>query len=146
MYYYSWSTNNCITELILRTIQMRKQRFREFIWPKHDYPCPTLCDPMDCSPPGSSIHGILQARVLEWIAISFSRGSSLPRDWTRVFLIAGRCFTICWGRSSKIRIQMLAGLNSHLEAWLGKDLILRTSGSWQGPLSFGCSIHGRCFF
>ena len=37
--------------------------------------CPTLCDPMDCSPPGSSIHGILQARILEWVAISFSRGS-----------------------------------------------------------------------
>ena len=42
--------------------------------------CPTLCDPMDCSPPGSSVHGISQARVLEWVAISFSRGSSLPRD------------------------------------------------------------------
>ena len=41
--------------------------------------CPTLCDPMDCSPPGSSIHGIFQARVLEWVAISFSRGSSQPR-------------------------------------------------------------------
>ena len=38
--------------------------------------CPTLCDPMDCSPPGSSVHGIFQARILEWVAISFSRGSS----------------------------------------------------------------------
>ena len=38
--------------------------------------CPTLCNPVDCSPPGSSVHGILQARVLEWVAISFSRGSS----------------------------------------------------------------------
>ena len=38
--------------------------------------CPTFCDPMDCSPPGSSIHGILQAGVLEWVAISFSRASS----------------------------------------------------------------------
>ena len=44
--------------------------------------CPTLCDPMDCSPPGSSVHGILQARILEWVAISFSRGSSQPRDKT----------------------------------------------------------------
>ena len=42
--------------------------------------CPTLCDPMDCSPPGSSVHGIFQARILEWVAISFSRGSSPPRD------------------------------------------------------------------
>ena len=42
--------------------------------------CPTLFNPMDCSPPGSSVHGILQARILEWVAIFFSRGSSGPRD------------------------------------------------------------------
>ena len=40
--------------------------------------CLTLCDPMDCSPPGSSVHGILQARILEWVALLFSRGSSQP--------------------------------------------------------------------
>ena len=56
--------------------------------------CPTLCDPMDCSPPGSSIHGILQARILEWVAISFSRGSSRPRDRTQVSHTAGRCFNL----------------------------------------------------
>ena len=56
--------------------------------------CPTLCDPMDCSLPGSSVHGIFQARVLEWVAISFSRGSSQPRDQTWVFHIVGRCFTV----------------------------------------------------
>ena len=44
--------------------------------------CPTPYDPMDCSPPGSSIHGILQARILQWVAIPFSRGSSQSRDWT----------------------------------------------------------------
>ena len=49
--------------------------------------CPTLWDPMGCSPPHSSIHGISQARVLEWIAISFSRGSLQPSDRTRVFFI-----------------------------------------------------------
>ena len=54
--------------------------------------CRTLCDSMDCSLPRSSVHGIFQARVLEWVAISFSRGSSRPRDWTRG--IAGRCFTV----------------------------------------------------
>ena len=43
---------------------------------------PTLCDPMDCSLPGSSVYGIFQARILEWVAIYFSRGSSQPRDWT----------------------------------------------------------------
>ena len=54
----------------------------------------TLWDPMDCSLPSSSVHGIFQATVLEWIAISFSRGFSWPRDWTRVSYIAGRCFTV----------------------------------------------------
>ena len=56
--------------------------------------CPTLCDPMDCSLPGSSLHGILQARVLEWVAISFSRGSSQPRDRTWVSRIPGRRFNL----------------------------------------------------
>ena len=50
--------------------------------------CPTLCDPMDCSLPGSSVHGILQARILEWAAISFSRGSSQPRDWTCISYVS----------------------------------------------------------
>ena len=62
---------------------------------------PTLCDPMDCSLPGFSIHGILQARILEWVAISFSRRSSWPRDWTRIFRIAGRCFTVWATREVK---------------------------------------------
>ena len=55
--------------------------------------CPTLCDPMDYSPPGSTVHEIFQARILEWVAISFSRGSSQPRDWTQVSCTAGRFFT-----------------------------------------------------
>ena len=56
--------------------------------------CLTVCDPMDCSPPGSSVCGILQAKTLEWVAIPFSRGSSWPRDWTWFSGIAGRFFTI----------------------------------------------------
>ena len=55
--------------------------------------CPTLCNPVDCSPPGSSVHGILQARILEWAAISFSRGSPQPRDRTWVSCTAGRLST-----------------------------------------------------
>ena len=51
-----------------------------------------LCDPMDCSLPGSSVHRILQARIMEWVAIPFSKGSSRPRDQT-LFCIAGRFFT-----------------------------------------------------
>ena len=56
--------------------------------------CLTLCNPVDCSPLNSSIHGILQARILEWVAISFSRGSSRPWDQTQVSRIVGGRFTI----------------------------------------------------
>ena len=52
--------------------------------------CPTVCDPTDCSPPGSSVHGILQARTLEWAAIPFSRGSSQPMDRTQVSCTTGK--------------------------------------------------------
>ena len=63
-------------------------------WVKIAQSCPTLCDPVDCSLPVSLVYGILQARVLEWVAISFSRGSSRPGDQTRVSRIAGRRFTV----------------------------------------------------
>ena len=53
-----------------------------------------LCDPVDCSPPGSSVHGISQARIQEWVAISFSRGSSWPRDPTHVSCTASGLFTV----------------------------------------------------
>ena len=62
--------------------------------------CPTLCDPMNCSPPGTSVHGILQNRILEWVAIPFSRGSSQPRDWTQISLTAGGFFIIWEGVST----------------------------------------------
>ena len=55
--------------------------------------CPALCDPMDCNPPGSSVHGILRARILEWVAIPFSSGSFQPKAQTQVTCIAGRFFT-----------------------------------------------------
>ena len=58
--------------------------------------CPTFCDPTDYSPPGSSVHGILQARILEWVAMPFSRGSIQPRDGTQVSRIAGRFFIILY--------------------------------------------------
>ena len=94
--------------------------------------CPTLCNPMDCSPPGSCVHGILQARILEWIAIPFSSRSFQPRDWSGVSCIAGRFFTI-WDireafsfRDSNDRKIKLAGVVflplmlsfSTLEVWL----------------------------
>ena len=50
--------------------------------------CLTLCNPMDCSPPDSSAHGILQARILKWVAVPSSRGSSRPRDWMQVSYVS----------------------------------------------------------
>ena len=58
--------------------------------------CPTLCNSIDCSPPGSSVHRILQSKIPEWITIPFSRGYFHPRHWTWSFCIAGRYFII-WG-------------------------------------------------
>ena len=76
----------------------------------------TLCDPMDCSPPGSLVHGIFQAWIWGRVAISFSRGSSWPRDWTQVSCIVGRRFTI-WAtrelycnRNSIHRIQIIMSI------------------------------------
>ena len=70
-------------------------------WLKVAQSCLTFCDPMDCSPPGSSIHGIFHARILEWITIPFSRGSSRLRDQTWVPRIAGKFFTIWATRKPK---------------------------------------------
>ena len=56
--------------------------------------CPTLCDLINCCPPGSSVHGILQARIMEWVAMPSSRGSSQPRDRTHILHIAGRFSTV----------------------------------------------------
>ena len=61
-------------------------------------PCLTLCDPMDCSLPGCSAHGVFQARILEWVAISSSRKSFWPRDWTHVSCVSciERQILYCW--------------------------------------------------
>ena len=84
---------------------------------------PTLCDPMDCSPPVSSVHEILQARILEWVAIPFSRVSSPPRGKTQVSCIAGNFFTIWATREaplivlSKINLQFQGYSTSFLETY-----------------------------
>ena len=72
----------------------------EVKWSEVAQSCPTLCDPVVCSPPGSSIHGILQARRLEWVAISFSTGSSQHRDQTKVSHIEVRRFTLWASREA----------------------------------------------
>ena len=76
----------------------KKKKKKTLLLIKRNTTCPTLLNPMDYSLPGSSVHGIYQARTLEWVAISFSRGSSWPRDQTQVSCIASRRFTI-WATS-----------------------------------------------
>ena len=83
-----------LQEILIEFYTDTIQGFLEVKWSEVIQSCLTLCDPMDCSLSRSSVHGILQARILEWVAISFSRGSSQPRDWTRVSRIAGGRFTI----------------------------------------------------
>ena len=75
-------------------------------------PCMTLCSPMDYSLPGSSLHGILQASILEWLAVSSSRGSSQPRDQTQVSCIAGGFFTVWATREAQ-------------EYWMGSLFLLQ---------------------
>ena len=103
-----WSVR-CLTTNLVPPEQMDISRK----WSEVAQLCLTLCDPMDCSPPGSSIHGIFQARVLEWVASSFSRGSSRPRDWTWISRIVGRHFTV-WATRMEIRKVCLWLLISHL--------------------------------
>ena len=90
--------------------------------------CPTLCDPVDCSPPGSSLHGVLQARTVEWVVFSSSRGSFQPRDWTQVSCIASGLFTTWATRADVHSIQYYAILNSVLCNMLSstEGLALRT--------------------
>ena len=75
--------------------------------------CLILCNPMDCSLPGSSVHGILQARILECVAIPFSRESSRPRDQTQISCIRGRVFTVWATREAQWRIYVNPNLPIH---------------------------------
>ena len=77
--------------------------------------CLILCDPTDCSPPSSSVHGILQARILKWVAILFSKGSSWPRDWTWILRIAGRFFTIWATRGYNYYSLLASGEQSNMK-------------------------------
>ena len=71
--------------------------------------CLTLWDSMDCSPSGSSVHGISQARILEWVAVSFSRGSSWPKDWTHVSFIScnGKWIFYHWATGKPIYVYLI---------------------------------------
>ena len=79
--------------------------------------CLTLCDPMNCNAPSCSVHGIIQARTLEWVDIPFSRRSSWPRDWTQVSCIVGGFFTIWATREAQLCLIFLK-IPKHLSKWL----------------------------
>ena len=99
--------------------------------------CLTLCDLMDCSSPGSSVCRISQARILEWVAIPCSRGSSLPRDQTQISCIAGRFFTVWAAR--KALIERLANLkNWQMIRFIFKD------NAFTFPLHFIYRLYQFC--
>ena len=100
--------------------------------------CLTLCNLMDCSLPGSS-HGIFQAKVLEWVAISFSRVSSPPRDRTRVSLIVGRCFSISATRQESSRKTSTSALMTML-----KPLTVDHNKMWKILKEMGIPDHLTC--
>ena len=101
--------------------------------------CPTLCDPMNCSPSGSYVHGILQARILEWVAMPFSRGSSWPRNQTRVSCISGRFFTV-WATSEAFQLNDLEQIFCPLLAFvcLALSAVPTHKAGQQGS-----SVHGH---
>ena len=85
--------------------------------------CPTLCNPIDHSLPGSAVHGIFQARVLEWVAVSFSRGSSRPRDQTQVSSIVGRRFYCLSHQGSHSAVRVISPAYLRLFMFLPEILI-----------------------
>ena len=108
--------------------------------------CPTLCDPMDCSLPGSPVHGIFQARVLEWVAISSSKVSSRPRDRTQVSCIAGRHFTVWATREApNIHTAQAFTLLLLLLHWLCYSLCVDHNKLWNILKELGIPDHLTCF-
>ena len=91
------SFSSCILRLqeerAIRSFSKERVHRYVCVCAKSHQSCPTLCNHTDCSPPGSSVHGILQAGIPEWVVVLFSRGSSWPRDQTQVSCIAGKFFT-----------------------------------------------------
>ena len=95
---------------------------------------------MDCSLPASSVHGISQARILEWVAISFSRGFSRPRDWTQVSAIAGRRITI-WATREYVSNQKKKKKKNRFKNWawgLHKSLELSNKINSKGKTVTTC--------
>ena len=114
----------------------------------------TLCNAMDCSLPGSTVHEILQARILEWVAISFSRGSSQPRDGTHIFCTKGRFFTTSatWDKNYPGCFRSVVSINSHYipgvvnAMYYGPGLFLQLFLQRSTGASSGCMAKNWCFW
>ena len=96
--------------------------------------CPTLCDPMDCSLPGSPLHGILQARVLKWVSVPSSRRSSQPKDQTWISCIAGGFFTVWtlksyWGLIFFFLTEVLTLYHAECIQWVSMEAGLSSFSS-----------------
>ena len=117
----------------------------EVKWSEVAQSCPTLCNPVNCSLPGSSVHRIFQARVLEWVAISFSRGSSQPRDQTRVSRTAGRRFTIWATREAKSDWIVVCNFTLYVGiSWMSQlHLVFETMNFKYQLCKTNCSRHKR---
>ena len=131
-----------------------------FFWP-HLALClvtqsyPPFCNPMDCCQPGSPVHRILQARILEWVAMPFPRGSSQPRDRTHVSCIAGGFFTV-WAIREAVRPQFLlrrisvpwSGIEPMPQQWKCQVLTMELSGnSWKERFNYKLPLNFiNCFF
>ena len=102
-----------LEQIILKSVQKKKKKKERKVKVTQSHPPPY--DPLDFSPPGSSVHDIFQARTLKWVAIPFSRGSPRPRDWTWVSCIAGRFFTICATRKAHIETEKTLNSQKNLE-------------------------------
>ena len=130
---------------VVKINRVTLKNFKCFFWAVSEVAqlCPTLCDPMGCSLPGSSVHGIFQAIVLEWIAISISRGSSQPRDRTRVSCIIDRRFTV-WA-TREVLFWADTGSNQTVPnpKWMGVFTPLRREFSPQdwGSTKLGWGFH-----
>ena len=107
------------TEILWQAHMVAKLGLNCFLCYSLNQSCPNFCDPIDCSPPGSSVHGVLQARILEWVAIPFSRESSQPKCWTWVSCLVGRRFTVWATKESAWWIQI-----SELTSWVQLSWLL----------------------
>ena len=101
---------------------------------------PTLCDPVDCSLPGPSVYGLFQARVLEWVTISFSRGSSRPGNRTWVSRIVGRSFTV-WA-TEEVRLDSVLALMFDSRGGCWKPL----PAEWRNPSLTAKYLRWVCYY